>query len=373
MPRRSRHLVLDRPLLVTTLILLVLGVIFVYDASVVYSHSLFGGKYRFLILQSFWVVFGLIGLAATSFWDYRRWGALARPFFWGAVALLVFILLPLPFSPQVYGARRWLILNPEPLPLVPLLGRISFQPSDLAKLASIIFFAGIFSRKNYRLTQLILPVAAVLLPILLEPDLGTALVIFLILLIIYFASGAPWWHFFLGLPAAAAAFLLAIVVSPYRHQRLLTFLRPEASDLQSAGYHTQQILIALGSGGLWGLGFGRSRQKYEYLPEVIGDSIFAVIGEELGFVGAVLVMSLLVLLIFRGLKIAQEAKDKFGQLVAVGITAWLGVQTFVNLFAMVRLIPLTGIPLPLISYGGSSMIFGLTALGILLNVSKRRV
>jgi cell division protein FtsW len=163
-----------------------------------------------------------------------------------------------------------------------------------------------------------------------------------------------------------------IFFSSYRRERLLTFLNPGRDPL-GASYHIRQILLALGSGGLWGLGLGQSRQKYEYLPAVMTDSIFAVIGEELGFIGGAAILLAFLFIIWRGFKIAQGAPDRFGQLLAVGITAWIGLQALINLAAMVALVPLTGVPLPFISYGGSSLVVTLAGMGILINISKYRV
>jgi len=163
-----------------------------------------------------------------------------------------------------------------------------------------------------------------------------------------------------------------IFFSSYRRERLLSFLNPSRDPLGTS-YHIRQILIAIGSGGLFGVGLGQSRQKYEYLPEATTDSIFAVIAEELGFVGAVCLLALFLLMIWRGMKIAKEAPDDFGRLLAVGIISWIGFQALVNLSAMVAIVPLTGVPLPFISYGGSSLVLSLTAMGILVNISKQRI
>jgi len=189
--------------------------------------------------------------------------------------------------------------------------------------------------------------------------------------LVYFISGAPFIYFLAGVPAIIATALGFIFSSPYRKQRLLTFLNPDLSDPLSVGYHAQQIAIALGSGGLTGIGLGQSRQKYGYLPEVTADSIFAIIGEELGLVGALLLVALFVFIIYRGFSIAKRQKDKYTNLLAAGITSIFMFQVFLNLSAMVRLVPLTGVPLPLVSYGGSSMIFTLAGLGILLKISRK--
>jgi cell division protein FtsW len=205
--------------------------------------------------------------------------------------------------------------------------------------------------------------------VLLEPDLGTSVIIIAIALILYFASGAPVWHFALILPVLVVGVVGLAIISPYRMARLTTFLHPDKDPLGSS-YHIRQALLGLGSGGWFGVGIGQSRQKYEYLPEANTDSIFAIIGEETGFVGGVAVILMFVFASWRGFRIAKRARDGFGRLLAIGITSWISVQTIINLSAMVALMPLTGVPLPFISYGGSSLIIMLAAAGILLNISK---
>jgi len=208
--------------------------------------------------------------------------------------------------------------------------------------------------------------------IMLQPDLGTAVILAATGLVVYFVSGGSLFLISLaglfGLLSGAAL----IFFSSYRRERFLTFLNP-ARDPLGASYHIRQILIAIGSGGLFGVGLGQSRQKYEYLPEATTDSIFAVIAEELGFVGAISLLVLFLLVVWRGMRIAKEAPDDFARLLAVGITAWIGFQALVNLSAMVAIVPLTGVPPPFISYGGSSLVLSLTAMGILVNISKQRI
>lgn len=348
----------------------------VYDASVVYAHGVFGGKYHFLLLQVLWVSLG----AAAAFFvyrlGYRRICYLGVPLLLLSLGLLFLLAWPnipllkhllfIPrelydrFVPEIYGARRWLLFP----------SKLGFQPSELAKFSSILYFSSWLAKKE-RPTLLFLLLLGLLTGlVLLEPDFGTAAVLSAIIFSIYFISGAGILKLIpLGVVLGVCG-VLFIVISPYRMQRLQTYLNPTAADPLAGGYHIQQILIALGSGGPLGLGFGQSRQKYEYLPEVTTDSIFAVIGEELGFVGAVVVILAFAFLVFRGFRITSAAADDLGKLVAVGVTSWLGVQVLVNLAAMTALIPLTGVPLPLISYGGSSTVFVMMAIGLLLSVSR---
>jgi cell division protein FtsW len=208
--------------------------------------------------------------------------------------------------------------------------------------------------------------------VILQKDLGTATIIALTGMTIYFVAGASWWQFILLSLSGFAGGLGLILTSAYRRARLFSFLN-SSQDQLGASYHINQVLIALGSGGFFGVGLGQSRQKYGYIPEVTTDSIFSVVANELGFVGALVLILAFGYLIYRCTKIAGEAPDQFGYLLAVGITSWLGFQIFINIGAMVALLPLTGVPLPLISYGGSSLLMVMSAIGILLNISRQGV
>lgn len=346
-------------LLGLALALTIFGVVMVGNASVIEAYRDFGDKLYFLKLQAQWAGLGLFALLIASVFDYRRLKFWATPLMLLALCLLVLVLIP-GLGRQTLGARRWLSL-----------GGFTFQPAELIKLAFVLYASVLLANKKKAWPFLFL-LAVVLLLIMLEPDLGTAVVVTATGLIVYFASGAS-----LGLITliGLVGFLTGaglVLFSPYRRERLLTFFNPTRDPL-GASYHIRQILIALGSGGIFGLGLGQSRQKYEYLPATTTDSIFAVIAEELGFVGGSVVIIAFLLFIWRGIKIAQEAPDEFGRLLAVGITAWIGLQALINLAAMVALVPLTGVPLPFISYGGSSLVLALTGTGILLNVAKQKV
>jgi len=335
------------------------GIIMVGNASVVEAYRDFGDKFYYLRLQAQWLGLGLVAFFLASIFNYRRLKMIAFPLVFFTFASLVLVLLP-GIGFEALGARRWLGI-----------GRFSFQPAELAKLTFVLYLASFLSNKKRTLPFLLLLGLLVVL-VMLEPDLGTTVIIVATSLVVYFASGAPLLLLaglgLLGLLSGASL----ILFSPYRRERLLTFLNPTRDPL-GASYHIRQILIAIGSGGLLGLGLGQSRQKYEYLPAVTTDSIFAVIAEEIGFVGASVVILAFLLLIWRGFKIAKEAPDEFGKLLAVGITTWIGFQALINLGAMVALVPLTGVPLPFISYGGSSLVLALTGVGILLNISKQKV
>ena len=339
--------------------LTVFGLVMVGNASVVEAYRDFGDKLYYLKLQLQWAGLGLFLFFLASFFPYRRLKVLAAPLMVFTLFSLVAVLIP-SLGTQALGARRWLGV-----------GSWRFQPAELTKFSFALYLAAFLSNKKKILPFLVLLGLLVFL-IMLEPDLGTTVIVIISGLIVYFVSGAPLWLIGgLGILGVLGGLGL-IFFSSYRKERLLTFLNPTRDPL-GASYHIRQILIALGSGGLFGLGLGQSRQKYEYLPAVTTDSIFAVIAEETGFVGAFLVILTFLVLIWRGFKIAKEAPDAFGRLLAIGIISWLGLQALVNLAAMVALVPLTGIPLPFISYGGSSLVLALTGAGILLNISKQRV
>jgi len=351
--------------------LTIFGVIMVGNASVVEAYRDFGNKFYYFRLQTFWAILGIVAFFVFSFFDYRRLRKLAIPLMIFSLLSLIVVLIP-GIGTKVLGARRWLVLGP-----------LTFQPAELAKLSFVIYLATFLSNKNLpsgepcfsnkrKLLPFLIILGILLDLIMLEPDLGTAVVLAATSLVVYFVSGAP----LLSLALVGLAGILAgtslILFSPYRRERLSTFLNPTHDPL-GASYHIRQILIAIGSGGLFGVGLGQSRQKYEYLPAVTTDSIFAVIAEELGFIGAAAIIIVFLILIWRGMKIAKEAPDEFGRLLAVGITSWIGFQALVNLSAMVALVPLTGVPLPFISYGGSSLVLSLTGMGILVNIAKQRV
>jgi cell division protein FtsW len=261
---------------------------------------------------------------------------------------------------RLLGAHRWIKL-----------GFFVLQPSELAKLSLTIYLSAWFSNaeKNRFISFLLLLIMIVGL-VMIEPDMGTSAILVGISLIIYFATGAPLIHFLLFVPVVIVGFGLLAIVSPYRFERILSFINPH-EDLLGSSYQIHQALLAIGSGGWFGVGIGKSRQKYDYLPEANTDSIFAIMAEETGFIGSCMIVMAFVFLMSRGFRIAKKSPDAFGRYLAMGITGWIGIQSALNLAAMVAFVPLTGIPLPLVSYGGSSLIITLAAIGILLNISKQ--
>ncbi|PIS09139.1 putative lipid II flippase FtsW [Candidatus Beckwithbacteria bacterium CG10_big_fil_rev_8_21_14_0_10_34_10] len=332
------------------------GLLMVYNASVVEAYNVFGDKYHYLKNQSMWALMGFILMLLISKVNYNVFKKIAAPFFFINLLLLAAVLIP-GLGTSIKGARRWLDL-----------GFFVLQPSELVKLSFTIYLASWLSKERKMLYFLFL-IGLLSGLIVLEPDMGTLVVILSNAFLLYFLSGTP---LLLLLPLGLIAILggsLMILSSPYRKTRLLTFLNPTRDPLGSS-YHIRQVLIALGSGGILGLGLGQSRQKYEYLPEVTTDSIFAIIAEELGFFGAALVVFVFLIIVLKGIQIARNAPDKFSKLLAAGISGWIGIQVLVNLGAMVALIPLTGLPLPFISYGGSSLVVVLSGVGVLLSIGK---
>ncbi len=337
------------------------GLFMIYDASSYVSFKDFGDKYHYIKDQLAWAIIGFSGLAFFYFFDYRKLYLLSLPILLASIVLLVMVFIP-GLGVYVLGAHRWVDFK-----------FFTLQSSEFAKLALTIFLAAWFSnREKERFLAFLLLLGLVLFLIIAEPDMGTAIIILLVALTIYFLSGAPIWQFAAMVPLFAILSFAAIKLAPYRAQRLTTFFDVNSSP-QDYSYHVRQILIALGSGGLFGLGFGNSLQKYAYLPENTTDSIFAIIAEEVGFVGSAIIIFVYAFLILMGFRISSKAKDSFGKLLAAGITTYLAVQALINLSAQTALLPLTGVPLPFISYGGSALIVALSSVGILLNISKQSI
>jgi cell division protein FtsW len=375
----------NRSYLLTVAALIVFGVVMIYDATVIYSQGTLGDAYKLVVLQIGWVVLGLLGFYFFYRLDLERIKQLAFPLFLVSLGILLLLALAGTFSkcdgggvvfmPCINGAHRWFFLNPPPLPALPVLGVLGFQPSEFAKFTLVLYLAVILAKnireKESPFAVFIIVTGLVSGLVLLQPNMSTAALLFLIGLVMYFASGANLNPLLITIPAIVLGGMGFMFSSNYRRARLLTFLNPGETGELSLGYHIKQIQIALGSGGFLGLGFGQSRQKFSYLPEVAADSIFAIIGEEFGFLGTTAFILIFSFLIYQGFMIAKNSKDLFSRLLAVGITTWIAAQFFINIAAMTRLIPLTGIPLPLVSYGGSATVFSLMGLGILANVSSK--
>lgn len=357
----------DRLFLGATLLLIIFGLIAVSSASTVLSYERFGHNNYYFFRQIIFAALGIVVLFLTSRIDYHFWKKWSRPLLVMGLVLLALVLVPsLGYEPRT--ARSWFKI-----------GSLLFQPSEFVKLAIIFYLASWFERKKeaernfwFGILPPLLTSSAAIGLIVLEPDIGSAAMVGLILIAIFFAANIKWQYLGGLLLAGAGGLWLVIKAAPYRTARIVTFLDPSL-DPRGIGYHISQALLAIGAGGLWGYGFGASRQKYSYLPEPIGDSIFAVMAEELGFIRIALLVLLFGFLAIRGLAIANRAQDKFGQLTAIGVTAWITLQAMINIGSITGFLPLTGLTLPLISYGGSSMLALCAGIGVLLNISKQRI
>ena len=359
----ARKLKSDQTLFVAILLLVCLSVIMVYSASAVVAMERFQQPYLFLTKQLMWATLGIAVLWIVMRVDYQMY---REPvFIWSALAIVAVCLIAVMFSPPVNNARRWFGI-----------GGLGIQPSELAKLAAIFFIADMLERRMQRINELgygLLPIAIVVGGlvglIVIEPDFGTAMTLALIAAVMVFAAGLSYGYVFgailLALPAVAA---LAMSAS-YRRRRLLSFLDPWEDPLGD-GFQIIQSLIAVGTGGVTGKGLMGGVQKLFYLPEPHTDFIFSVISEELGLIGATLVVVCFCVITWRGLRVALRAPDRFGAFLALGLTTMVAAQAFLNMSVVLSLMPTKGIPLPLVSFGGSSLLINLVAMGVLLNVSQ---
>lgn len=358
-PRKQKHPAkVDWIFLSLVLGLLAFGLLMVFDASVVEAYAQFGDKFHFARRHALWVLLSLGVMLTTWLIPLTYVKQFAKPFFITAIILLVAVLIP-GIGSKVQGARRW----------IPL-GFFNLQPSEVTKLAMAVYFSS-WLTKHQRFEPFLGLVGLMMGLLLLEPDMGTSIVLAVFAMIMYFMSGAKLKHLgiimLLGLVIGSAL----ILGSPYRRARLTTFLSP-TTDPQGKSYHIRQVVIGLGSGGWYGTGIGRSRQKYQYLPEATTDSIFAVVAEELGFIGSSVVIGVYGVLITRGYSVANRIQDQFARLLSLSVVTWITIQTLLNLSAMVVLVPLTGVPLPFVSYGGSALITMMAGVGLYLNASRYR-
>lgn len=363
--KSERHI--DFYLLFSVLTLLGLGIVMVYSASFVVAGQRFGDPYFFLKKQALAAGIGLALLFFAARFDYRRWQALGLPLLVLSVALLTLLILP-GVRQEIGGSARWLRV-----------ASFSFQPAELAKLALVVYLARSLSKKEGRMKEFgagFLPHMVVLgilfFLVLKQPDFGTGLIFASLVFFMLFAAGASFKH--LGAAAVAALpFLFYIATrAKYRQGRLLTFLNPW-SDPGNAGFQIIQSFLAFGSGNVFGVGLGMGKQKLFYLPEVHTDFIFSVVGEELGLIGVAGVVGLFAVLVFRSFRACFRAPDLFGTYLAMGITCLLAVQTLLNMGVVMGLLPTKGSTLPFISYGGTSLLVNLLAVGILLNISSQGI
>lgn len=364
----SRHKP-DKGLIIIIFLLLVFGLVILWSASLIISQESQGNAYYYFFHQL--IYGGGVGLIAFLVFqkiNYKVWKKFALIIFFASLLLLVLVFIPgLGYSHA--NAQRWIAVKD-----------ISFQPSEFLKLAFVIYLAAFFSKpvrreggKEIHFNSLIpflgiMAVVGILLG--LQSDAGTLALLAILGFIIYFISGAKFYQLAIVVFCYLAAFFALIKFFPHRMARFITFLNPSI-DPQGISYQINQALLAIGSGGLFGVGLGyHGGQKYNFLPEPMGDSIFAIAAEEIGFIGGLVLIILFLLLAFKGLKIARKVSNDFGKLLAIGITCWLVIQAFINITAITGLIPLTGITLPFVSYGGSALIMAMAGAGILVNISK---
>lgn len=381
----SKHSPIDKTLLILIFSILIFGLVMIYDATIILAQDIYQSPYRFVLLQLIWITVGLLGFYFFSVVNLEHLRKVSKYFFYITIFFLVVLALfglkscenDILFAPCLNGANRWFYFNPPPLPQFPIMGSLGFQPSELAKFVLVLFLADILAdsvtNKNRPFTKYLGVTGLVSFLILMQPNMSTAALIFITGTIMYFSSGAKLKPLLISIPVFGFLGAVLMMSSSYRRQRLITFITQGIGSDLSTGYHIKQIQIALGSGGFFGIGLGQSRQKFQYLPEVFADSIFAIIGEELGFLGTSIIILLFFALLYKGYDIAKNTNDLYYKLLAVGVTSWLGIQFFVNVAAMTKIIPLTGIPLPLVSYGGSSLIFILAGLGVLANISRKSI
>jgi cell division protein FtsW len=340
------------------------GVIMVYSASAIIAADRFHDPFHFLKKQFFWAVLGFGGLWLAMRLDYRRLERVVVPLLVLSFVLLVLVLVP-PFGQEINGTRRWFRGGP-----------LSFQPVELAKFSLVLYLSSFLSQRQELVSSFgkgLLPpllVAAMMAGLtIVQPDLGNSLALIILAVGLCYLAGARVAHMAAIAGAAVPVVAVLIAMKPYRLRRMLAFVNPW-DDPQGSGFQIIQSFLALGSGGLFGLGLGESKQKLFYLPEPYTDFIFAIIGEELGLVGGVAVVTLFALLIWRGLRIGLRAPDAFGSYLALGLTVMLATQTLVNIGVVTGALPTKGLPLPFISFGGSALLMTMFSTGVLLNISQ---
>lgn len=354
---------IDFVLLVTLMILIALGLVMVFSASSYSAYFTRGDAMFFFKRQFVSFILGFIVMIFVINFDYHKLRKFTGILMLVTIALLLVVLK----STSINGATRWINL-----------GFTTVQPSEIAKYTIVAYLAKSISNKGEKMKSFLYGVLPYLLVagfyaglVLAEHNLSIASVIVGVTILILIISGTKLWHMFgIVIPSAFALGVVFTLTQPYRVQRLMSFRNPWA-DSQDTGYQLVQSLLALGSGGITGVGLGKSRQKCYYIPEPHNDFIFAIIGEELGFIGCTLVILLFLVLIWRGIRIAVKAKDTYGTILAVGITSVIAIQAVINIAVVTGSMPVTGVPLPFISYGGSSLLFNLIAMGILLNISRQ--
>jgi cell division protein FtsW len=355
---------MDKVIFLLTLLMMGFGIVFVYSSSFAIAQQRFGGSDFFLARHIIRVILALICFFVFINIDYHILGKYSNAAYIVAVVMLIYVLA-LPDSSAINGAKRWISL-----------GFIRFQVSEFARIVLIITLAAQIHKLGERIreggifTQQIIKIGIICALIIVEPDFSTALIIGCIGLCLLFVSGAKMVHLLGIVGAFIPVVLLSLLTSPYRQQRLMAFLNT-AEMKDGVGYQTYQSLIGLGHGGLFGVGLGQGEQKYFYLPEPHTDFVFSILGEEIGFVGLMVMFFIFGILLYRGMRIASRASDKMGQVMAFGLSLMLGIYVILHAFVNTGIVPTTGVPLPFLSYGGMSLIFTMSSMGILLNISSQ--
>lgn len=352
----------DTVLVATLIVLVSFGTLVLFSASYAVGIRDTGDGLYFLRRHLVFLAIGVAALIGASRIDYHFWRRFSVPAMAGTLLLLVAVL---PLGNTVFGARRWFEVGP-----------VQMQPSEIMKFVLILYMADLLDRKGSRIRHFLngaapfaIILAFIVFLVMLEPDLGTTTVLAVTGISVFLIAGADIRQLGLFLASGAGVFSMLALTAPYRRERLLLFLHPER-DLRDAGWQLWQARIALGDGGIFGLGLGASRQKFSWLPAAHTDAIFAVIGEELGLVGCAVVLGLFAALAIRGYRTALHAPDRFGAIMATGITTWIAFQSVINIGGVTTAIPFTGVPLPFFSYGGSSLAVTLGAVGVLINISR---
>ena len=372
MSRRTKNLPSDHVITIIVFALMVFGLVMISSASAINSYQNtkdatgVGVTDFYTWRQVMYVLIALFVWPIVQNMNYRVWRKLSLPLVIASIILLVLVFIPGIGTSSGTVAKSWIVVGP-----------FTLQPSEFAKLALILYLADFFTRKGNKVSKFqdgflpfLLIVGVICGLVAMQPDFGTVLITAVIAASMYFVAGADAAHMFLGGAMGFFGMMVVIQNKTYILNRFIAFLNPEKIDPLRTGFHIRQALIAIGSGGWWGEGFGNSRQKFGYLPEAQGDSIFPVIAEELGFLRVFLIVIAFIILAWRGFTVAENAPDKYGKLVATGIIVWISFQAFINMGVNLSLMPTTGVPLPFVSQGGSALLSLIIAVAILLNISR---
>jgi cell division protein FtsW len=352
----------DFPILLVTLILLGIGIVLVYSASAILAADDFNDSFFFLKKQALFAFGGILVMAVVMRIDYHLWQKLAYPILGISLLLLVLVLA---VGTQINGSTRWLSV-----------GSLSFQPSELSKLALVVFLSYFLTKKGEKIRifqfgflPAVLISGSMILLVVYQPDFGAALFLGIMVMLMLFVGGTRLSHIFLSIVLAIPAVYYLITKVPYRLERIISYLNPW-NDPQGISFQLVQSFVALGAGGVFGSGLGQGKQKLFFLPAPHTDFIFSVVGEEMGFIGAVMILGLYVVMSARGIRISLAAPDEFGTFLGLGITSLISLQAIINMGVVLGLLPTKGLTLPLISYGGTSLVVSLVSIGILLNISS---